>query len=76
MQKFENVNVDEINFLCLLEWCVYELIYFFFVVNQEFFLFNCCIINVDREMDDIFEVMELNKEFCLFKVKKIVLLVF
>lgn len=33
-------------------------------------MLNRCIINVDREMDDIFEVMELNKESCLFKVKK------
>ena len=37
---------------------------------QDPFLLNRCIINVDREMEDIFEVMELNKESCLFKVKK------
>lgn len=38
-----------------------------FQTFREPFLLNRCIINVDREMDDIFEVMELNKESCLFK---------
>lgn len=38
-----------------------------FQTFREPFMLNRCIINVDREMDDIFEVMELNKESCLFK---------
>ncbi|XP_062583889.1 rhoGEF domain-containing protein gxcJ-like isoform X2 [Saccostrea cucullata] len=38
-----------------------------FQTFREPFLLNRCIINVDKDLEDVFEVMELNKESCLFK---------
>ncbi|XP_061183719.1 uncharacterized protein LOC133191955 [Saccostrea echinata] len=38
-----------------------------FQTFREPFLLNRCVINVDKDLEDVFEVMELNKESCLFK---------